>query len=151
MTVTECPMWLLVDMKIEGVREETWYSLDTAWHHIPWDHMTHRGTTRAHLWSLKSYLDFDKQVSALLRSAQYRSKELSGVARDKTELGLDLTLPDTEAGYSHTPHGVSPGRRQPVWGPVQWVSAMNSSSGQVADNLGPLSKDDLQLQSNLSN
>lgn len=68
------------------------------------------------LWSFKSHLDFDKQVCVLLRSAQCSSEELSGVARDRTELGLDLSLPDTKAGPSHTPHGVCPGSYQPVWG-----------------------------------
>lgn len=60
--------------------------------------------------------DFDKQVCVLLRSAQYSSEELSGVARDKTELGLDLSLPDTKAGPSHTPHGVYRGSWQPGGG-----------------------------------
>lgn len=127
-------MWLLVTVKMGGVKEEAWHSPDAAWHHI-----AHRGTTHALLGSLKSLLDFDKQLSVLARSAQYRSEELSGVARDKTERGLDLSLPHTEVSPPHVPHGVYPGRYQPVWGPVQLGSAVNPSSGQVAGNLGPLS------------
>ena len=75
-------------------------------------------------WTLTS------RLCVFLRLAQYSSEELSGVARDKTELGLDLSLPDTKAGPSNIPHGVYRGSYQPVWGPVPWVSAMNPSVGK---------------------